>query len=836
MDEKTQPLVSVVILNWNRIQDTLACLESVRKLNYKNYEVVVVDNGSVDGSKEKLAAIKDIIFVDNPKNRGFTGGHIDGYARSKGEFILLLNNDAVIDPDYISIAVEDMLKDPTVGAVGGRAYAWDDTHPPYDATGKFYGYQNINVVSAEAIFVQTDSGLPREINNVSGSGVLVRRTTIDTVGYLFGPYFAYYEETDLFARMKRAGFKVMYNPRLHIWHKSGVSSSSYFQFNQLFKNRFIFAVRNFDRGNLPAFLKSYLKTGLTSTYLRMRGVGNKDHHKGFSNAFFYSCLTWPRAFYYRYTLKRELPVDHSYNQSLLVEQTSVSIIVDATKVPEKEVRQLAGHLDSLGMVDARFDIILVTTQAALKTKAFSSVKIAYLTNQFPGQGINIGWLSAKHQFVLFGDGHENIDDLHDILRRVVHLQRKGLWMDYGDQTAESLLIDKELLIKHGGLVISKSLTDNARHLGLYAYFHDKRKIAVDKSQLRTITTGLPEGLQNEIRDQVHLDKSLEKASGKWESFLQRHYRIFQSRNTLKWLVSSRIPLRLKLARIKNLVVFALTFRRKLFALELKHIRNEVIRSSFSGEIFVEREKISREVLQYATQANNWKKTPVFIICRDRVDSLRLLLRWFKRVGMQNITLIDNDSLYPPLVKLFEDTSYQVIHTQENIGHTVPWTGGIIKTLVRDKPYILTDPDVIPIAECPMDVVKYIYELHLKYFEFQKIGLGLKIDDLPKHYSLRDSVITWEKQFWKHEIEPRVYEAAVDTTFALYKPFTHQYFIHTSIRTGEPYTARHMPWYADSSHLTKEDVFYRQRASGNITTWNSDELGDRYHKEIKKLKG
>jgi hypothetical protein len=148
-------------------------------------------------------------------------------------------------------------------------------------------------------------------------------------------------------------------------------------------------------------------------------------------------------------------------------------------------------------------------------------------------------------------------------------------------------------------------------------------------------------------------------------------------------------------------------------------------------------------------------------------------------------------------------------------------------------YIITDPDVIPVSYCPKDAIKHFLDLHMKYFHYQKVGFGLKIDDLPDHYNLKNTVIEWESQFWKTKLEDNVYEAGIDTTFALYKPFTYKYILNPSIRTGEPYVAQHMPWYTNPKSISEEEAFYRYRASHHITSWNTDEIKERYLKELSK---
>ena len=166
MTKASSPLVSVVILNWNKLDHTLTCLESVRKITYPKFEIIVVDNGSTDGSKQKLMQIDDIILVNNPKNRGFAGGHTDGFKYAKGKYIFILNNDAVVAPDCLSVGVSRMQQDESIAVVGGRAYHWDEKLPAWDHSNPFYAYANINPVTAEAIFPQNDNGKAQVVNSV----------------------------------------------------------------------------------------------------------------------------------------------------------------------------------------------------------------------------------------------------------------------------------------------------------------------------------------------------------------------------------------------------------------------------------------------------------------------------------------------------------------------------------------------------------------------------------------------------------------------------------------------------------------------------------------------
>ena len=148
---------------------------------------------------------------------------------------------------------------------------------------------------------------------------------------------------------------------------------------------------------------------------------------------------------------------------------------------------------------------------------------------------------------------------------------------------------------------------------------------------------------------------------------------------------------------------------------------------------------------------------------------------------------------------YANTTFQVLPLNRNAGHTAPWDSMAISLFAHNNYYVLSDPDIIPVEDCPTDAISYFYKILIKYKNIVKVGFGLKIDDLPGYYHLKDVVINWEKQYWDKQTEPRVYLASIDTTFALYKPHSY-YSLEDSLRTGEPYVARHLPWYQNSNKL------------------------------------
>lgn len=210
--------------------------------------------------------------------------------------------------------------------------------------------------------------------------------------------------------------------------------------------------------------------------------------------------------------------------------------------------------------------------------------------------------------------------------------------------------------------------------------------------------------------------------------------------------------------------------------------------------------------------------PVFINVRDRLNCLQTLVTWLEDAGHKNIILLDNASTYAPLVDFLAASQHRVIRLGANLGHTALWQTPEVKGIIDGSWYVYTDPDVIPDENCPKDLVAHLYNVLLNHPAYVKAGTGLRFDDLPDHYHLKEKVIAWEKNFYKNKIAVDLFSADIDTTFALYRPGI-PYCYGPAIRTGGDYQARHMPWYTDSNALDAEEIYYRQHASSAVTTWN-----------------
>jgi len=228
-----------------------------------------------------------------------------------------------------------------------------------------------------------------------------------------------------------------------------------------------------------------------------------------------------------------------------------------------------------------------------------------------------------------------------------------------------------------------------------------------------------------------------------------------------------------------------------------------------------------------------RQFPIIITVRDRLSDLLLLLDWLNNVGQREVWLCDNASTYEPMVRFLSTTKHHVIYNQRNLGHRSPWLSGLVAELGATRPFVVTDPDVVPCETCPLDALDYFWETLQLHHDMDKVGFSLRIDDLPVHFAHRKSVIAWERQFWNQEFKPGFFFAPIDTTFAVYRPgLGHQN--GRSLRATSPYEARHMPWYENSNEPTAEQRYYKLNADRLVSNWNSDRIPANVRAKLRHL--
>jgi len=248
------PKVSIILLNWNGKEDTLSCIDSLLKINYPDFNIVLIDNGSNDGSvevfKEKFSNNSSITLIFNKNNLGFTGGcniGIKHVLRRKASHILILNNDVLVNPDFLWILVNSAQKDKRIGMVSPKIYFYKESRKIYFAGGRL----NKHLAIPEHIGLgEMDKGQHDEVKDcdfLTGCCLLVKREVVERVGSFDEAYNnAFFEDIDLCTRAKGHNYKLIYQPRSVVWHKHsksiGYKSPNYYY--HMSKNALLFARKN----------------------------------------------------------------------------------------------------------------------------------------------------------------------------------------------------------------------------------------------------------------------------------------------------------------------------------------------------------------------------------------------------------------------------------------------------------------------------------------------------------------------------------------------------------------------------------------------------------------
>lgn len=213
------PLVYVVVLSWNRSATTLKCLESLALSRYPNTRVVAVDNASTDDTVERIReAFPDIPLIVSPANLGYAEGNNMGirYALERGaEHVLVVNDDVVVEPEAIGFMVASA--DPGVAAVGCKVRV-------LEMPDRLWAAGNPNFGCTELL--PKDDGrfdTPRDLDYAVGCCILLRSSVLREIGHFDPAYFLEFEEADWCSRARKAGHRIVYEPRAVVYHKQSVS-------------------------------------------------------------------------------------------------------------------------------------------------------------------------------------------------------------------------------------------------------------------------------------------------------------------------------------------------------------------------------------------------------------------------------------------------------------------------------------------------------------------------------------------------------------------------------------------------------------------------------------
>ena len=309
---------SIVILNWNGWRDTVECLESVYQINYPNYDVIVVDNGSEDNSVERIKQYcegklkvssrffeydnsnkpikvfeveedvarlgkfnkklyekynvnRRLILIKNKVNYGFTGGNNIAMRFAMKvldpDYILLLNNDTVVDRNFLTELVNVAESDERTGIVQSKILRKDNPEI-IDSTGQVFRFGRfVDRGHGERDFGQYDG--VTDILSACGASCLLRVCMLEEIGLLREDFFAYYEDVELSMRARKYGWKIKYSPKSVIYHKGhGTSGVAPKFIKDEFRYRLLIIHLRNSMITVYGYLKIYKKLSFTIEYVR----------------------------------------------------------------------------------------------------------------------------------------------------------------------------------------------------------------------------------------------------------------------------------------------------------------------------------------------------------------------------------------------------------------------------------------------------------------------------------------------------------------------------------------------------------------------------------------
>jgi GT2 family glycosyltransferase len=228
--------IAIILLNWNNFSDTEKCIHSIMRLNYTNYQVYVIDNGSTDGSQEQLAKIKKITLIKNDQNYGFAKGYNIGIKKilskkEKPNYLWILNNDTILEENSLSELVKEAKKN-NLTLTGSLLLQEDQKTIQCYAGGYF------NKFLCKTNLIKEEKDLTK-LEYICGASMLIRCKNIKEIGLFNENFFLYWEDYEFSIRATKLGYKIGCATKSLIYHKESATTS------RISNNKFIHSLRSF---------------------------------------------------------------------------------------------------------------------------------------------------------------------------------------------------------------------------------------------------------------------------------------------------------------------------------------------------------------------------------------------------------------------------------------------------------------------------------------------------------------------------------------------------------------------------------------------------------------
>jgi GT2 family glycosyltransferase len=270
----SEPLASVIIVTWNGREWLERCLPAVAGQRGVRFEVIVVDNGSQDGSAEWIErAFPRVRLIRNRTNRGFAPATNQGFAAASGQYLATLNNDAIADPDWLAALVDACERDNNLAMAASRMVRWDDPRR-FDSAGVTvdrFGFA-WNLRAGELV---PEREAPQDVFGACAGAALYRRSMLEDVGLFDERFESFYEDVDLAWRAQLRGWPGRYIPSARVRHAHSATGGRHPARKRylLGRNRIWTALKNTPAPALPTVLAALVADLLVAAARASRGDG-----------------------------------------------------------------------------------------------------------------------------------------------------------------------------------------------------------------------------------------------------------------------------------------------------------------------------------------------------------------------------------------------------------------------------------------------------------------------------------------------------------------------------------------------------------------------------------
>lgn len=311
-EASVDPLVSIIILNYNGAAVVKRCVQSVLDTTYSNFEVIFVDNASIDGSYESIVSQfghdKRLHFIRNMENKGFAEGNNVGLTYAKGSYITLLNNDTEVEKSWLTGSIKVGESDEKIGIIQSKLFFWYNPEV-LESAGAFidkcgYGFER-GFVKGKNMYETVD-----EVFYANGAAVTVKMQALKKLcpgkDELFdSDYFFAYEDVDLSWRMRLAGYKTVIAPSSVVYHRRSTTTSR--KLGRLVfhhcKNRLLTLIKNYKLANLAIYLPLLIVLELVRASSSLAG-GQSESALAMLKAFIWNLTN------FKHSWKKRLVVQH----------------------------------------------------------------------------------------------------------------------------------------------------------------------------------------------------------------------------------------------------------------------------------------------------------------------------------------------------------------------------------------------------------------------------------------------------------------------------------------------------------------------------------------------